>query len=108
MSPTRFASTEELAGGPLAAAPPRSIPRPSRLYEPFEIAARRAARAAASIGLDTVGDLIEHLPFRHESRETRSISSLAVGEDATVSAHVLRVTSRRARNRSLAIVEATV
>jgi ATP-dependent DNA helicase RecG len=108
MSLTRFASTDELDTAALAAAPLRSIPRPSTLSQPLEITSRRAARAAASIGLETVGDLIEHLPFRHENRETRPISSLAVGEDATVSAQVLRVTSRHARNRRLAIVEATV
>jgi ATP-dependent DNA helicase RecG len=45
----------------------------------------RAAKAAEALGLDTVGDLVEHFPFRHEERrEARPIASLGPEEDVTV------------------------
>ena len=103
--PRCFASTEECD---VAAFTPRSTPRPSRLAQPLEIAPKRAERAAHALGLETAGDVIEHLPFRHESRATRPIASLEIGEDTSVVAEVRRISARRARNRRLAIVEATV
>lgn len=70
---------------PAAAPHPRSLPRPSRLATAVEIKPARAQKALDALGLDTIGGLLEHLPFRHEDRrEARSISDLAAGEDATV------------------------
>jgi ATP-dependent DNA helicase RecG len=108
MGPTRFASRDELDRTELERAPLRSLPHPSRLATPLELAPRRAERAAAAIGLETVGDVLEHLPFRHENREARPIGSLGIGEDTTVVGEVRKIASRRARNRRLVIVEATV
>ena len=54
-------------------APLRSLPRPSRLAE---LGLKRKTRDAAdALGLETVGDLIEHLPREHEDRrETRRVN----------------------------------
>jgi ATP-dependent DNA helicase RecG len=68
----------------------------------------RAAKAAEALGLDTVGDLVEHFPFRHEERrEARPIASLGPEEDVTVIGEVRRMSSRRGRGR-LTIQTATV
>jgi ATP-dependent DNA helicase RecG len=83
-------------------------PTPSLLDEPLEVKPARAAKAAEALGLETVGDLIEHFPFRHEDRgDVRPIVSLVPGEDATIVAEVRRISSRRARGR-LTIQQATV
>jgi ATP-dependent DNA helicase RecG len=78
------------------------------LDEPLEVKPARAAKAAEALGLHTVGDLIEHFPFRHEERrEARPIASLGPDEDVTVIAEVRRISSRRGRGR-LTIQTATV
>ena len=77
-----------------------SRPRPSVLESPLEIKPVRAAKAAEALGLETVGDLIEHFPFRHEERrEARPIASLGPEEDVTVIGEVRSISSRRARGR---------
>jgi ATP-dependent DNA helicase RecG len=89
-----FASSEELVveAGPL--------PRPSVLETPLEVKPARAGKAAEALGLHTVGDLIEHFPFRHEERrEARPIASLGPEEDVTVVGVVRSISSRRARGR---------
>jgi ATP-dependent DNA helicase RecG len=97
-----FASTEPLEPAPAGR------PSPSVLEEPLEVKPARAAKAAEALGLDTVGDLIEHFPREHtDRREARPIASLAGDEDVTVIAEVRRISSRRARGR-LTIQTATV
>ena len=97
-----FASTEPLEPQPA------HRPRPSLLDAELEVKPVRAAKAAEALGLETVGDLIEHFPFRHEDRgDVRQIATLVPGEDATVIADVRRISSRRARGR-LTIQTATV
>src|SRR5256714_3836760 len=100
-----FASRE-----PLELAGTRSIPRPSLLAEKVEVKPARAAKAAAALGLDTAGDLLEHLPPRHgDLRDARPIATLAIrGGEATVIGDVRRIASRRTRRRGLTMVEATV
>src|SRR5437763_8591562 len=106
--PLRFASAESLDAATLRAAPVRSYPRPSLLGEPLEVGHRRTAAALATLGIETPGDLLEHLPFRHEDRrDARPIVSLVPGESATVIGDVRRIGTRRAR-RGRPIVEATV
>src|SRR2546425_4308016 len=99
--PAPFASRDALDERALAAA--RSIPRPSLLSEPLELKPARAAKAARALGLDTAGDLLEHLPHRHEDlRDARPIATLAIkGEEATVIGDVRRIDSRRTRRRGL-------
>ncbi len=107
--PLHFASPRELPADVAGTAPLRSTPRPERLAEPLAIRGPRAVRAAEVLGLHSAGDLLEHVPFRHESRsEARSISSLASGEDGTVICEVRRIASRPTRRRGLTLAEATV
>ena len=68
MSLRAFASTEPLDLAEVAAVDLRSMPRPSRLNAPLVVGGKKAAQAAQTLGLNTVGDLIEHLPYRHEDR----------------------------------------
>jgi ATP-dependent DNA helicase RecG len=106
VAPVRFASMltpsrDELLGAPLR------WPRPSRLRAPLQPPGRRAARALATLGLDTVGDLLEHLPS--DSREGRTIAALRAGEQATVAVEVRAIASRPVRRRGMRpLVEAKV
>ena len=54
-------------------------------------ARRRAAEGGRALGLDTVGDLLEHLP--RDRREARTIAELAPGESATVVVEVRSITA---------------
>ena len=90
---------------------PRSAPSPGPLDEP---ATSRSALAGALAALrprpvETVGDLLEHVPFRHEDfRSQRLLADIGPGEEATVVCTVERVRLRPTRRRNLAIVEATI
>jgi len=56
-----------------------------------------------------VGDLLEHLPHTHrDRRETRTVASLGLGEEATVAVTVRSVSVRPMRNRRQKRVEARV
>jgi ATP-dependent DNA helicase RecG len=100
-----FGSSEPLEVGE---APLRSVPRPSLLETPLEVKPARAAKAAEALGLETVGDLLEHFPFRHEDRgDIRPVATLPPGEDASVVVEVRRISLRRLR-RGLTLVQATV
>jgi ATP-dependent DNA helicase RecG len=106
MSITSFASSRPLEPADLRAAPIR-YPRPEQLATPLRLQGPKAAEAASSLGLHTVGDLLEHLP--HDRREARSIAQLTVGESATVVVEVRAIASRPVRRRGMRpLVEATV
>jgi ATP-dependent DNA helicase RecG len=106
MSPTAFATTHPLEPSDLLAAPVR-YPRPSRLGSPLKLEGRKAAQAAGTIGLNTVGDLLEHLP--RDRREARAIAQLGSGDSATVAVVVRAIASRPVRRRGMRpLVEATV
>ena len=108
VSATRFGDKEALTEEEITSAPLRSLPRPSRLAEPLGLTGP-AAKAAAGLGLETVGDLLEHLPHTHrDRRETRSVAALGVGEEATVAVTVRSVSVRPMRNRRQKRVEARV
>ena len=82
-------------------------PRPSRLLEPLELPAGKMADGLASLGLQTVGALLEHLP--RDSREARTIATLAIGEQATVAVQVRSIRARPVRRRGMRpLVEASV
>ena len=82
-------------------------PRPSRLAAPLSLQGKRMAAGAAALGLDTVGDLLVHLPS--DSRESRTLSELRAGEPATVEVVVRSIAARPVRRRGMRpLVEARV
>ena len=86
----------------------RSTPKPSRLEYPIAFP-KRAQEAAAALGLETAGDLLEYFPRAHaDRRDVRPIASLGVGEKATIAAVVRSIKVRPTRNRRVKIVEAKV
>ena len=106
MAPSAFASSQPLEPDELASAPVR-YPRPSRLATPLRLGGQKAQQAAAALGLETVGGLLEHLP--RDRREARSVAELGPGETATVVVEVRSISSRSVRRRGMRpIVEATV
>ncbi len=67
----------------------------------------KATQAAQSLGLYTVGDLLEHLP--RDRREARAVAELVAGEAATIVVEVRRIAARPVRKRGMRpLVEATV
>ncbi|HEV3130195.1 MAG TPA: ATP-dependent DNA helicase RecG, partial [Solirubrobacteraceae bacterium] len=106
MSATEFASSRPLEPEELETAPVR-YPRPSRLATPLGIGGAKPAAALKSLGLHSVGDLLEHLPT--DRREARSVAELAVGESSTVVVEIRSIASRSVRRRGMRpLVEATV
>ncbi|HEV7751175.1 MAG TPA: ATP-dependent DNA helicase RecG [Baekduia sp.] len=104
--PLAFAEARELTAEELWS-PPARTPRPSALQAPLNIKPPTAAAAAESIGIETVGDLLEHLP--RATGEARTIAELAIDETATVIVEVKSITSRPVRRRGMKpLVEATV
>ncbi|MFH1419252.1 MAG: ATP-dependent DNA helicase RecG [Planctomycetota bacterium] len=57
----------------------------------------RRAQILAKLGVATVGDLLEYLPFRHECHQQRSIEDLEEGLVATVTGRINRVSSQLGR-----------
>ena len=104
--PTAFATADELDREQLLGAPLR-WPRPSALQRPLSVKPAKAAEAAATLGLETVGDLLEHLP--RDRREARTVATLTPGEGATVVVEVRSIGSRPVRRRGMKpLVEAVV
>ncbi len=106
MSATGFAASRPLDDAELRAAPVH-YPRPSRLQAPLKVEGTKAQRAAETLGLHTIGDLLEHLP--RDRREARAVAQLTPGETATVIVQVRAIASRPVRRRGMRpLVEATV
>jgi ATP-dependent DNA helicase RecG len=104
--PVAFASTHGLTRAELLAAPVR-WPRPSRLAAPLAPASKKMAAGMRALGLETVGDLLEHLPT--DSRQARTVGALRDGEQATVAVEVRAIAARAVRRRGMRpLVEATV
>src|SRR4051794_3668337 len=91
---------------------PFRTPRPGLLERPLtdlEGVGPKLAQVTAKLGLRTLGDLLEHLPFDHRDYERRrAVSELAVGEEATVSVGVRSCRVRPTRRRRLTILECQV
>ena len=101
-----FGSAQPLAARELWEAPVRT-PRPSALAAPLVVEGAKPAAAAQTLGLLTVGDLLEHLP--RDRSDARAIADLVAGEVATVVAEVRAIASRPVRRRGMRpLVEATV
>jgi ATP-dependent DNA helicase RecG len=101
-----FADHRALSREELLAAPLR-WPRPERLREPLELSGEKLAEGMRTLGVTTVGELLEHLP--RDSREARTVGELRAGEQATVAVQVRAIASRPVRRRGMRpLVEATV
>jgi ATP-dependent DNA helicase RecG len=106
MAATAFASSDPLTAEVLRGAPVR-YPRPSRLRTALEFDGPKAQRAAVTLGLQTVEDLLLHLP--RDQREARAVAELEPGDSATVVVQVRSISSRSVRRRGMRpLVEATV
>ena len=104
--PRAFAACETLERAALLAAPLR-WPRPSRLERPLGAPAGKLAQGLATLGVQSVGALLEHLP--RERRAARTVGELAPGEQATIEVEVRAITRRPVRRRGMRpLVEATV
>ncbi len=104
--PVAFAGSGWLTREELLGAPVR-WPRPSRLQTPLDMSTKKMAGGLASLGVETVGELLEHLPRDH--REARSLRELQPGEQATVAVQVRSIASRQVRRRGMrGIAEAIV
>jgi ATP-dependent DNA helicase RecG len=108
-APRAFASLED---SPVQSARLRGRPRPSRLDAPISTlkgAGPRLSEVAAELGIETVGDLLWHLPHSYRDRtERRAVADLRIGEEATVLVEVRSARVRPTRRRNLRIVEASV
>ena len=106
MGPTAFATSEALEHSELETAPVR-YPRPSVLEAELSFEGAKMRRAAETLGLETVGDLLAHLP--RDRREARAVADLVPGDNATVVVQVRSISSRSVRRRGMRpLVEATV
>ena len=101
-----FADRRALSREEMSAAALR-WPRPERLRQPLALPAGKLAQAMQTLGLTTVGELLEHLP--RDSREARTVAELTPGEQATVAVQVRAISARPVRRRGMRpLVQATV
>ena len=101
-----FATGEPLDVAALRAAPVRR-PRPSRWDAPSGFGGKKALKAAAAIGVGTVGGLLTHLPV--ESGRVGTIAGVPEDERVTLLVQVQRIASRPVRRRGMRpLVEALV
>jgi ATP-dependent DNA helicase RecG len=104
--PYAFGSSRPLERAEMREAPVR-WPRCSRLAEPLKLPTPRVAEAMRALGVQTVGELLEHLPS--DSRAVRTVATLRAEEQATVAVRVQSITSRPVRRRGMRpLVLATV
>lgn len=82
-------------------------PRRSLLDVPLDAPPRTRA-AAGVLGIETVGDLLEHVPVAHDRRVVKPIAALAAGDEAEIEATVVSLAVRPTRRRNFRILEAQV
>src|SRR5215470_15510910 len=91
--PAGFAGTERPDEWPR----PRLFPRPESLERPVDALSGvgpAVKRKLAKLGLETVGDLLGHRPFRYEEpADEKRISDLMIDEEAVVDVEVERFSS---------------
>ena len=101
-----FGGEREVETAELLAAPVR-WPRPERLEEALTFSHAKVEEAAETLGITTVGALLDHLP--RGTGEARTIAELVADEVATVLVEVRSISSRPVRRRGMKpLVEATV
>jgi len=104
VAPTEFASRDPL---PEEASFAPRYPKPSRLGLDVRFPGVKAEKAAAKLGIETVGALLEHIP--RDRRAARTLAELIPDEVATVVVEVRSITSRPVRRRGMKpLVEARV
>jgi ATP-dependent DNA helicase RecG len=71
---------------------------------------RTTADRARALGIERVGDLLQHLPARYDAfdADARPVAGLVAGEEATVRVRLDDVAVQRTRRRNLRIVRARV
>jgi ATP-dependent DNA helicase RecG len=96
----------------LSDVPLRGRPRPSRLAAGIATlrgAGPRLAEAASELGIESLGDLLWHLPHGYRDRTALSeIADLRLGQEATLLVEVRSARVRPTRRRRLTIFEANV
>ena len=110
--PRGFGSGAPQERSALRAAALRARPRASRLAAALTTlrgVGPKLAAAAAELGIESVGDLLWHLPHSYRDRtRLTEIAELRLGQEGTVVAEVRSIRVRPTRRRRLTIVEATV
>ncbi len=105
--PTGFGSLDQ----PVSWPPPRARPRPELLEAPLDTlpgVGVTIRRRLQKLGLETVGDLLSHRPFRYEQPvRHRRIADLFGDEEVAIEGTVSSASLRRPR-RGLTILEAVV
>ena len=83
---------------------------PEALAQPLGKAlGTRSANALAKLGIETVGDLVDHVPRRYDAPgRLTDLGSLQVGEHVTVVAQVRSTTVQGMRSRAGAMLKAVV
>jgi ATP-dependent DNA helicase RecG len=97
--PTEFAGSEVPEDWPR----PRLFPRPESLERPVDVlpgVGPAVKKKLARLGLERVGDLLAHRPFRYEEpADQKRISELMIDEEAVIEVEVERFSSRPTRRR---------
>ena len=105
--PTGFGGLDQPASWP----PPRARPRPELLEATLDTlpgVGVTIRRRLQKLGLETVGDLLSHRPFRYEQPvDHRRIADLFGDEEVAIEGTVVSASLRRPR-RGLTILEAVV
>ena len=110
--PRAIATGEVLGSAELLDAPLKTTPRPSILDAPITKlrgAGPKLSAAAAEMGIETIGDLLRHVPHSYRDRANPvGLGDLRLGEEATVEVEVAGAKLRPTRRRRLTILEADV
>jgi ATP-dependent DNA helicase RecG len=110
--PRAFASADAQTREGMRKAKLRSVPSPRLLEHALESlpgVGPATGSAARKLGIVTFADLLDHLPFDHRDYERRrTVSELAIGEEATVTVSVRSCHVRPTRRRRLRLLECHV
>jgi ATP-dependent DNA helicase RecG len=88
---------------------PRRVDVEERRVESLSGVGPKIAERLASLGIETVRDLVEHIPRAYlDWDEAASFADLPVGQEATVRCKLARIRVRPTRRRNLKVVEGVV
>ena len=97
--PTEFAATAVPEEWPR----PRLFPRPELLDRPVDVlpgVGPAVQKKLTKLGLERVGDLLTHRPFRYEEpADEKRISELAIDQEAVIDVEIERFSTRPTRRR---------